>query len=112
MELTMTNNFGFCELNENEMIMVDGGVTVGNAVIVVGCAAIGGVVGATRGAAAGAALGAKVGALVGLATGVVGTPAWVGTFSGVLGAVGGIAGFALGVCGGATLGNRIYNSIF
>lgn len=25
MELTMTNNFGFCELNENEMMMVDGG---------------------------------------------------------------------------------------
>ena len=22
----MTNNFGFCELNENEMMMVDGGV--------------------------------------------------------------------------------------
>lgn len=28
MELTMTNNFGFCELNENEMMMVDGGVKV------------------------------------------------------------------------------------
>lgn len=26
MELTMTNNFGFCELNENEMMMVDGGL--------------------------------------------------------------------------------------
>lgn len=25
MELTMTNNFVFCELNENEMMMVDGG---------------------------------------------------------------------------------------
>lgn len=25
MELTMTNNFGFCELNENEMMMIDGG---------------------------------------------------------------------------------------
>ncbi len=25
MELTMTNNFGFCELNENEMMIVDGG---------------------------------------------------------------------------------------
>lgn len=25
MELTMTNNFGFCELNENEMMVVDGG---------------------------------------------------------------------------------------
>ena len=25
MELTMTNNFGFCELNENEMMMVNGG---------------------------------------------------------------------------------------
>lgn len=25
MELTMTNNFGFCELNENEMMLVDGG---------------------------------------------------------------------------------------
>ncbi len=25
MELTMTNGFGFCELNENEMMMVDGG---------------------------------------------------------------------------------------
>lgn len=23
MELTMTNNFGFCELNENEMMMVE-----------------------------------------------------------------------------------------
>lgn len=28
MELTMTNNFGFCELDENEMMMVDGGVKV------------------------------------------------------------------------------------
>ncbi|MGN0606783.1 MAG: class IIb bacteriocin, lactobin A/cerein 7B family [Oscillospiraceae bacterium] len=26
MDLTMTNNFGFCELNEQEMMMVDGGV--------------------------------------------------------------------------------------
>lgn len=25
MELTMTNNFGFCELNENEMLEVEGG---------------------------------------------------------------------------------------
>ncbi|MCD7730094.1 MAG: hypothetical protein LUI05_01180 [Oscillospiraceae bacterium] len=25
MELTMTNSFGFCELNEQEMMMVDGG---------------------------------------------------------------------------------------
>lgn len=25
MEFTMTNNFGFCELNENEMMTVDGG---------------------------------------------------------------------------------------
>ena len=25
MELTMTNSFGFCELNENELMMVDGG---------------------------------------------------------------------------------------
>ena len=25
MELTMTNSFGFCELNENEMMIVDGG---------------------------------------------------------------------------------------
>lgn len=29
MELTMTNNFGFCELNENEMMAVDGGGTLG-----------------------------------------------------------------------------------
>lgn len=32
MELTMTNNFGFCELNENEMMMVDGGLSVGQCV--------------------------------------------------------------------------------
>ena len=25
MELTMTNSFGFCELNDQEMLMVDGG---------------------------------------------------------------------------------------
>ena len=25
MELTMTNGFGFCELNENEMMLIDGG---------------------------------------------------------------------------------------
>ena len=25
MELTVTDNFSFCELNENEMMMVDGG---------------------------------------------------------------------------------------
>lgn len=26
MELTMTNNFGFCELNEQEMMETEGGV--------------------------------------------------------------------------------------
>lgn len=45
MELTMTNNFGFCELNENEMMMVDGGAITTNV-----CRAI---VSATVGAVAG-----------------------------------------------------------
>lgn len=49
MELTMTNSFGFCELNEQEMMMVDGGVN-GKAVgaiafgAVVGIATIAGVI--------------------------------------------------------------------
>ncbi len=30
MELTMTNNFGFCELNEDEMALVDGGAITTN----------------------------------------------------------------------------------
>ena len=55
MELTMTNNFGFCELNENEMMTVDGGgfwgaiaaglMKVGAAVgSAVGIGAIGGII--------------------------------------------------------------------
>lgn len=39
MELTMTNNFGFCELNENEMMMVDGGFD--GAQFATGCIALG-----------------------------------------------------------------------
>lgn len=41
MELTMTNSFGFCELNENEMMMVDGGSAVGIASATFGIIAIG-----------------------------------------------------------------------
>ena len=48
MELTMTNNFGFCELNEKEMMMVDGGivpwlvvaVAVGGAMLLTGCSGV------------------------------------------------------------------------
>lgn len=39
MELTMTNSFGFCELNEQEIMMVDGGVKVEP--IITGVAALG-----------------------------------------------------------------------
>lgn len=48
MEMTMTNNFGFCELNENEKTIINGG-------------GIGGAV---------------WGATVGFATGMIGTCVW------------------------------------
>ena len=41
MELTMTNSFGFCELNEQEMMAVDGGVNWGNVVCGIGIAIAG-----------------------------------------------------------------------
>lgn len=73
MELTMTNSFGFCELNEQEMMMVDGGISVwagiGLTVAIVGCAwaaPIGLAVGVAA-IEAGAAVAAGVGA--GVATG-------------------------------------------
>ncbi len=55
MELTMTNSFGFCELNENEMMMVDGGATVGEAIV--GTAGVVSLVGVAPTAALVAALG-------------------------------------------------------
>ena len=40
MELTMTNNFGFCELNDQEMMMVDGGeINAGSLFVDIGRAA-------------------------------------------------------------------------
>lgn len=33
MKLTITNSFGFCELNEQEMMMVDGVATVADAIV-------------------------------------------------------------------------------
>lgn len=77
MELTMTNNFGFCELNENEMLMVDGGTDwgwIGSGLAVVGagcfaimCAPASVFVGAAYGItlACSAAIGAGAGMMIG-----------------------------------------------
>lgn len=81
MELTMTN--GFCEMNETEMLEVDGGLTseevasicVGVAAFSV-CTAVGFAVGGPVGAAFGAKNGAAIGTIVG---GAVGTLAGSGT---------------------------------
>lgn len=73
MELTMINSFGFCELNENEMMMVDGGGEIANGIIFWGCTIAAGFVGTAIGAAVGGPVGAYVGAKLGATAGVVAT---------------------------------------
>lgn len=57
MELTMTNSFGFCELNENEMMMIDGGSKeAAQAIMIIGGAVLLGVGAPIIGAVAGAGM--------------------------------------------------------
>ncbi len=72
MELTMTNSFGFCELNEQEMMMVDGGISwndVGITVSGVAGGYIGGKIGAKVGAAIGTAIAPGAGTVIGTIVG-------------------------------------------
>ena len=78
MELTMTNSFGFCELNENEMMVVDGGAITtdfckATVSITVGAAASYGVakLGVSIGGKVGAVIGGPLGMLAGGAIGYV-----------------------------------------
>lgn len=65
MEFTMTNNFGFCDLNESEMMLVDGGGTVANAIICGACAVAAGALGLAIAGPVGAAVAAKIGGVAG-----------------------------------------------
>ncbi len=92
MELTMTNNLGFCELNEMEMLVVDGGITTKQALAIIGgCAALGALGGTITGGVAGSAI------------------PGLGTVAGA--ALGCIGGFANGALSGAGVGVAVVGGI-
>ncbi len=96
MELTMTNNLGFCELNEMEMLVVDGGITTKQALAIIGgCAALGALGGTITGGIAGGVAGSAIPGL--------------GTVAGA--ALGCIGGFANGALSGAGVGVAVVGGI-
>ncbi|WP_455526134.1 hypothetical protein [Huintestinicola sp.] len=96
MELTMSNSFGFCELSENDVMFVNGGINTNINWSKVGLSAAGG---AAFGIVTGAKAGSVIGTIVFPGGGTVG-----GAFIGALG----------GEIGGAVIGatKSILNQMF
>ena len=65
MEMTLNN--GFCEMSQDEMLVVDGGLDIGSAVTGFVCGKAGKWIGAKVGGAVGGPVGAVVGGIVGVA---------------------------------------------
>ena len=65
MEMVLNN--GFCEMSQDEMLVVDGGLDIGSAVTGFVCGKAGKWIGAKVGGAVGGPVGAVVGGIIGVA---------------------------------------------